>query len=219
MKFKRNIYFLLCTIIIFFGLTFVYEKIIVNSNLIEVLYIKKPVKRGEKISSENVNKIKIEKSMGLNFITNISDNECFSNSYEIGNIVLREMIIAEESYMKIEENKEKISIKLDDSAAAVSYQIEKGSIVNIFYSSKLSDIKNIYNLMQKEKIVNNEYENGYVTIKLLENIKVLNCYNKLGENASDGEVIDTIMLELNKEEILTVNALKNSGEFRVTIVR
>ena len=63
------------------------------------------------------------------------------------------------------------------------------------------------------------YGTGYVTIRLLENAKIINCYDKYGEIVTTNGSTQTILLEVSKEESIKINNLKNCGKFSVSIIK
>lgn len=219
MKFKRNLYMIIIAIILYFSLSFIYNNFVVKSEFIYVYGLTKDVSRGDIINKQDFNKVKISTDNLDNYINKLPQEGYYKDDYESGTIMLINMVLSKEEYIRSKENTEVISIQLDTAEDAVSYQISKGNIVNIFYSAKLMDIKNIYNSINKESIISNNLENGYVTIKLLDNIEILNCYDKNGNVTKKGAIAQTILVEVSKDEIVKINNLKNYGKFSISIIR
>jgi hypothetical protein len=219
MKSRRNIYIVVISIIIYFLLSFIYSKYIQKSEFSYIYYLAKDVLRGDKILQTDLLKTKISADISNNYLDSYPEDGYYKDAYPKGTIVLNSTILNNDEYIKTKLDNEVISIKLNFAADAASYQIEKNNIVNIFYSAKLSEFENIYNDMDNAGIVSNDSKNGYVTIKLLENVKIINCYDKYGNVTEKGNVIDTILIEVSNGECTRINNLKNYGEFSVSIVK
>lgn len=219
MKFKRNIYIVIISIIIYFTLTLCYEKFILKDEFKYVYCITKNVSRGDKVLESDLVKVKIYNDSIDKYLSVYVEDRYYKDDYVDGTIILNNMIFTGEEYNKARENKEIISLKLNSADDAASYQIEKGSIVNIFYSAKLSEIENIFNNINKTSIVSNDLDSGYVTLQLLEKVEILNCFDKYGNIAKKANTIETILIEVAKEESIKINNLKNYGKFTVSIIK
>lgn len=219
MKFKRNIYIVIISIIIYFALTLCYEKFIQKDTFKYVYCLTKNVSRGDKVLESDLVKVKIYNNSIDKYLSVYTVGRYYKDDYIDGTIILNNMILNEEEYTKARVNKEIISLKLNSAEDAASYQIEKGSIINIFYSAKLSEIENIFNNINKSSIVSNNLDSGYVTLQLLEKVEILNCFDKYGNIAKKGNTVETILIEVGKEESIKINNLKNYGKFTVSIIK
>ena len=86
--------------------------------------------------------------------------------------------------------KEYINIKLNEN---LNYNIKKGDIVNIYYTSK-----------DKSKLI-------------LENIEIINSYNK--EGIESNKNITQILIGINGDDVSIINSLKEGGLFDISIVK
>ena len=219
MKFKRNLYIAIVALVIYFTLTFFYQKFILKDEYKYVYSLGTNVYRGNKVLESDLVKIKISSDLINKYLAVYTGQGYYKDDYIAGSIVLNDMILSNNEYIKAETNFEIISIKLNSADDAASYQIEKGSIINIFYSAKLSEIESIFNSINKESVISNNLQNGYVTLKLLENTKIISCYDKYGNVVKTDNIVETILIEVSKEESIKINNLKNYGKFSISIIK
>ena len=219
MKSKRNIYVIILAIVIYFTLSFIYNNFIAKDDFKYVYLLDKKVSRGDAAIESDFVKIKVSGDYSGKYLSAFNSDQVYNNDYLPGYIVSNEMLISNEEYIKIDSHKEVVSIKFNFSEDAGSYQVEKGSIVNIFYSAKLSDVSEIINSINKESIVSNKLENSYVTVKFLEKVKIKNCYDKFGKIATNSSVIETVLIEVSQEDSIKINNLKNYGKFSISIIK
>lgn len=219
MKFKRNIYILIIAIVIYFTLTIFYKKVILKDEFNYVYTLSTNVSRGDKVLESSLVKIKISSKVLDKYLTVYTGQGYYKDDYAEGSIVLNNMIISNDEHINTVIDTEIVSIKLDSSEDAASYQVEKGSVINIFYSAKSSEIESILNGINKESVISNNLESGYVTMRILENTKIISCYDKYGNIPKTGDVVDTILIAVSKEESIKINNLKNYGKFSVSIIR
>ncbi|MDD2376865.1 MAG: hypothetical protein PHD15_05510 [Clostridia bacterium] len=219
MKFKRNIYILIIAIVIYFTLIVFYKKVILKDEFNYVYALSTNVSRGDKVLESGLVKIKISSNILDKYMTVYTGQGYYRDDYLEGSIVLEDMILSNDEYINAGINTEIISIKLDSAEAAASYQIEKGSVINIFYSAKSSEIESVFNSINKESVISNNLESGYVTMKILENTKIISCYDKYGNITKTGNVVETILVEVSKDESIKINNLKNYGKFSISIIK
>ena len=178
-KIKKQIYIIILSIIIYFILMIINNKVILKLNYDLGYIVTQDIKRGEVINKENVTVIKLSKEGNNNSINfcSLPIDKISNCDLSSGQVILNNMVIDKKDYIMPSEDKEIISIKLESPEDAASYQISKDSIVNIYYTSKTSQITDILNKSNLESICTNGID-GYSTIKLLDNIKVIDIYNK-----------------------------------------
>lgn len=218
MKFKRNIYIAILAIAVYFILSFCYEKFILKDDFQYVYILNKDVSRGDIVLESDLSKIKISGDYENKYLTYTLD-KYYTDNYLKGTTLLEKMVVSSEEYIRTSKDTEIISIKLNLAEDAGSYQISKGSIVNIFYSAKLAEVSDIVNSIGKTMINSNNSGNGYITLKLLEEVKIINCYDKFGKVVESSNGIDTILIEVSKDESIKINNLKNYGKFSISIIK
>lgn len=178
-KIKKHIYIIVLSTIIYFILITINNKVILKSDYDIGYIVTQDIKRGENIDKEKVSVIKVSKGAKDNSISFCSwPIDKISNcNLSSGQLILDGMVVDKQEYIMPNEDKEIISIKLDSSQDAASYQIQKDSIVNIYYTSKTNQIMDILNKNNLESICTNGID-GYSTIRLLEEVRVIDIYNK-----------------------------------------
>ncbi len=219
MKFKRNIYIVILAIVIYFVLTLCYKKFILKDECNYVYFLVKNVSRGDKVLESDLTKLKISNNTINEYLTEYLQDGYFKDDYLEGSIVLKRMLIPRDEYIKANLDNEILSLKLNSAEDAVSYQIDKGSVINIFYSAKFAEVENILNNIDNVSIISNNLNSGYVTIKLLEKVEILNCFDKYGNVIEKGNAFENILIQVSKEDSIKINNLKNYGKFSVSIIK
>lgn len=234
MNYKKRLIILVGSIIIYLVITFVYNS--VNSHdYKEVFVLKKDVLRGEILYETDFEKISLNENNTFFtetvFVSNEIQNYVSTKDLSKGCILLKEDIVEKSQYNKANKDLEIISIKISNPDDVASYQIEKNSVVNLYYTGKLGFAKDIledinlpYVSTKTESI--NKVDSEYITIKLIENIKVIDLFDKygnvIGSNnyvKNESNKIDTIMFEIKKDLVMKINNLKNYGQFSISVVR
>ena len=102
--------------------------------------------------------------------------------------------------------------------------MQKGSIVNIYYTGKLKQSENIISNTQ-ESVISNSLSDGYISTQLLENVKVIATLDKEGNevNVNENKLatsknIASVLIQTDKINVLKINNLKKYGSFSLSIV-
>lgn len=195
--------------------------------------LKKDIQRGEKITQDMVDTVMVDLTNNFDLtmyynkkslntiIGNISNND-----YKEGELLLKSMLVNEQEYLSANKEKEIISLKLTDGTDSVSYKIRKGNIVNIYYTGKSNQAEGILNLNSIENVASSSKTDGFTSILLLENMKIIDVFDKYGNKmdyskikSNDNTLIDTIVIEVDRKNALKINNLKNYGKFSVSIIK
>lgn len=225
MRYKKYIIILLIAIVLYFILTFIYNKIVKNDAYIYAYLVKQDINKGETLNVENVDKVKLQISNNQNVFDDFENLELyvFNKNVEKGKVILKEDLALKSEY-KVDEEYEYISIKAESSDMAVSYNISKGDVVNIYYTAKTNMISDILE-KYSEDFITSGIEENYATLKLLKNVTILDTFNNSGISLSsdvnlNGDfVIDTVMIKVKKEDALLIKNLKNYGKFSFSKVK
>ena len=228
MKYKKYILILIISIIIFFVLTYVYNSILNKDEYVEVFVLNETVIEGERIDEGKISKIKILTDINkFDFIRSDKElkNMVANNTIYKGSIILKSNLIDEDEY-KNNKNLEYVSIKVSSSDSSASYQVLPGSLINIYYSGKTDQINDLISSFNKTfSYISSGMQESYMTVNLLENMYVIDTFNKSGISLNDKEklsgdvLIDTIMIKVDKDTALLINNLKKYGEFSFSIIK
>ncbi|MBR5227721.1 MAG: hypothetical protein IKV94_03695 [Clostridia bacterium] len=113
-------------------------------------------------------------------------------------------------------NFEYVALPINNVDDAVSYKIKKGSVVSIYYTAKLEDVKNILNDINKlGEVYSKDKEDIDVTVKLFENIEIAGAFDSIG---NEEKVFTNILILANKEDVLKLVNLKNNGTFSLGLI-
>ena len=228
MRYKKYIVILILSIIIFFIMMYLYNNVINKNEFISCYITNKDIMKGEKIDFNDLIISKIEQnSLNLDFLSVNSniENMVMKNDIKKGSIIYTNDLILKSEFDYNKEY-EYISLKINSSDDSVSYQTLKDTYVNVYYTAKTSQISDLINSDEnnKEDFLTLGIEEAYTTINILQNIKVIDAFNKSGISLQSGEVgtdtlVDTIMISVNRVTALKINNLKKYGTFSFSLKR
>lgn len=229
MKYKRNIIILLLAFLIFVTLKYIQINMFKANKQVDIYIANTYIQRGDKITKDKVKKVKINYNLmeNLGYIDNLEILENYVAKYDLlnGQIILKEILENNDEYIARNITNELISIDVTNAYDFTSYQISKDSVINIYYTGKTEFAENIINNMGNTNIVISN-DNGYVSAKLLENVKIKNIYDKYGNllldstNKKENELmIDSIVIEVDTSTAVNINNLKKYGEFSITVLK
>lgn len=233
MSYRRKLIILILSIGICFGMMAIYEKIVIHHDFEEILILKQEVKRGEMLNPEMFRKVRMEKgneSEDMNFVKMDQLKGVVANfDMKKGNILLKENILSLQAYKKAEEGYEIISIPIRNSDDIASYQVRKYQRISLYYTGKTNLASNLLKELPLESVNSNQnskLEEGYTTVKLLENIAIMDIYDQYGNVINSNQIengksekMDTIMIEVKKDMALKINNLKQYGNFSIAIIQ
>lgn len=216
-------------IIIYFLLNFCYKFFFEKSEFCQAYILNKNVSRGEEITKDMVKQINIDKKdLSNESLLNIEQIAGYisSDGYIKGQILLDSMVIKKDKYISGSDKKELVSIKISNPEDALSYQIAKSCIINIYYTGKAAQAEQIVNKEKFPSINSSSKTEGYVTLNVMQNVEVKNVFDRYGNilepkniTRNDASLIDTIMVETDKDTVMKLNNLKSYGIFSISLVR
>jgi hypothetical protein len=228
MKRKINILFItiILTIIIFTISTYLQRKLIDYEPTTNCFIATKNIEQYEKVDDTNIKEVEVPLSLILNTKI-IQDNNEVQGKYSKDKIYSGQIIIADQldtgenlRIYEFENGKEMISIKIKSPENAVSFQLRKNSNVNLYITMR-NDIGEKF-LEDKERATIGTLEDGYVVIKLLENVKILGLFDSIGNSinsTTEREPVDSILIAVNSNEAKQINMIRDLGTFNITEVR
>ena len=184
-KLKRKIIFLIILIFLNYIFFYLYNLFAITNRYQKVYILNQDIKEGQNIKDEYFD-IEYVKNNNFHF-NNKNEEYVFKCDLKKGQILNDTLVINKENY-KVK--KEYINIKLNEN---LNYNIKKGDIVNIYYTSK-----------DKSKLI-------------LENIEIINSYNK--EGIESNKNITQILIGINGDDVSIINSLKEGGLFDISIVK
>lgn len=233
MKYKKRIYILIISVIVYFIVGYIYNSKVLRGETKDLYVISKQLSRGDIITFETLEKIKIEKDkISQKYIKEYVTYEEIGNivakdTYFVGQILSKDMCIEKGEYHINQLGKELISINISDTDDNVSNQINVGNIINLYYTGKITQIGSVLNNLNNISIVNDAKSDGYSTFLILEDIKVAGTFDSNGNSinknyntkTTNNIKIDTITIETTKEISLIINNIKNNGRFSASIIK
>mgnify|MGYP001625423029 FL=1 len=184
-KLKRKIIFLIILILLNYIFFYLYNLFAITNRYQKVYILNQDIKEGQNIKDEYFD-IEYVKNNNFHF-NNKNEEYVFKCDLKKGQILNDTLVINKENY-KVK--KEYINIKLNEN---LNYNIKKGDIVNIYYTSK-----------DKSKLI-------------LENIEIINSYNK--EGIESNKNITQILIGIKSDDVSIINSLKEGGLFDISIVK
>ncbi len=122
--------------------------------------------------------------------------------------------------IEVGEGQEKVSVKIKAPENAVSYQIKTGDKVNLYFTGRLSVIKNLASSRDSYIPENvDSRDSDYGTVRLLESVNILGVFDEEGNALSDTQrniKIDSVVFGVGHEDAKIINNLKGQGVFDIT---
>ncbi len=220
MRIKERIIILVISLAIYFALAFIYNNIVVKDEYYDMYVLSCDVKRGEKISSDKLLCVKYKSAERLETINmdNDLENMVFLRDYTKGQVVTNDSVSSEEEFLSLNEEKEIVVIKIAENENNLCSSIKPGDIVNVFVTAKTNELVNIMNGENVESYTSDSVL-GITTVKLLENIEVLKCYDAEGNVKKDGEKLQNVMFEVDNDMAIKISNLKTYAEFSLSLSR
>ena len=225
-RYQKQIGVLIGSVLIYFALSFCYQKYIISPKFTEVYVLTKEVERGEALSSSHVQKVQIKELKDASLYIQSEQEmleKCAMQTLPKGTLLQFSFLMEKEE--KIEEGKERISLHIADSEDMASFQIEKGSVINVYVTGKANQMKPILHLLGENQLAG-EQQDSYITVQILQEISVIQVYDAMGNIVSDNRIpenskapMDTFMIEVDTSMALKINQLKQYGKFSISIVR
>ena len=224
MKVKVNMLIstIILTIIVFCISTYLQKKIIKYEATVSCLVLNSDINENELVDKNKFKVAQIPISLVANqrIVQEFSEIEGLyaKDNIKTGQIVVRSQFDTNDnlSIFEAEEGKEKISIKIKSAENGMSFQIKEGAMVNVYATIRTDFAKDF--LLDKERMIIGNEEDGYTIIKIINNVKVLGTFTVDGvecEN-SEGDNIDSILISVTPEEAKEINLIREIATFNIT---
>ena len=226
---KKIIIALGITIVVYGLFSYIYNTYI-KEPYKSIYVLTKDIAKNDVIKEEDLKEIKTlnilneKEYISKTDVVNSKGNMVSNNSLRVGQILTTNVITEKGKQLEPLESYEYISLNIKNASNGVSYEVKKGSTVNIYYTTKAKAIQTI--LDAKEKIYSSGNSDSNVTCKLLEEIEIFGIYGDKGDNSlgssksspSEMKSFDTIVIRVSAKDALLISNLKEQGDFSLTIV-
>lgn len=202
---RLKIIFILIVIfvIVYIFISLIYKNIVLSKEYVDAYILNNDILRGNKISNQDICKVKILKKNydgDINFIVDsLSDKDVSKTNLVKGQVITKDLLISYDEYICYKD-KEIISLELDKNDIATNSKLEKGSMVNIYFT---------------ETSQNDNSE----TVKLIEeNVKIIDVNDDEANSVSKNKKASKVVIALSREKILLVNSYKRRGLFNISLI-
>lgn len=216
-KLKLLIITSIFSLIIFGVLTVIQNKIVNYEEQIKVFVANKEIKKESPLNKADFDECYLPAGLAkeLNVLDKIPNNMYTKIQMCKGQFLISSVVGTREELKIIEagENKEKISIELDNLASILSYQIKRGDKVNLYFTGKYEVIEKMADRFS------NVLMGNLVTVQILENEEILGIYDKNGVNSESEDFLspNTIIFGVDKEKATVISNFVGQGEFYLTM--
>lgn len=180
----------------------------------QVLVVTKSIATGESITLKNTKMVTIKTDKkDSEYITDLPKESFSAYALKAGQILTSDLI--ENNSEENLEEYEYISLPITDADDAVSYKLKKGSIVNIYYTAKYSDVSEVLTGSTNAQYGSKSSE-SIITTKLYEKIEVIDLTDSVGQESG---LYTQIQIRVKKEDATRLVCLKELGIFTLTMSR
>lgn len=188
-----------------------------NKTKVEIYAVKDTILEGEQISADMLEKVYVENANGYVTSNNIKDiiSKIAIKNLEKGKLLVKNDIVTESEYNS-ETDKVLMAIPINNYENAVGYQLSKGDLINIYYTSKVNQTGEI--LKDYEKIYSSTSNESGITAKILEDICIQGLYDQEGKEVVKGKPFNQILIKVDKQVAIKLLNLKGQGVFDICLM-
>ncbi len=231
MKYRKYFIVILIAFGLFFMVKSLYNYFNYNKKIEYVYVFNEDFEKGIKINENMVTKLAlVNNNVKDQYITEFSSikNCTLNENVKKGNLLKNSDFLDDSEFILVENNEVLMSINLKNSENLASYQIKKGSIINLIYTGKSEYAYDVVSKLEKSSIVSSKSgATSYITLNVVENVDIKGIYNKNGVDISksynnltqDEKLIDTVLIKIDKDTAMIIENLKQYGDFSVVIVK
>lgn len=216
-KLKLLIITSIFAVVVFGILTVIQNKIINYEEQVKVFVANKEIKKESLLNKDDFDECYLPEGLAkeLKTLDKVPNNMYTKVEMCKGQFLISSVIGTKEELKIIDvgENKEKISIELDDLASILSYQIKTGDRVNLYFTGKHEVTDKIIDKFSDVLVGN------LTTVQILENEEILGIYDKNGVSSENEEFLtpNTIIFGVDKEKAKIMSNFTGQGEFYLTM--
>lgn len=222
-KLKRILVSLVISLILIVIGTLIYNSYI-NSNYVVAYILKEDVTKGIKVDKANIMcvQIKLDKKNSQSVLSYATPQE-ISNMYTNSNIkagtIIKSSDLSIEPGVFEEDGFEYIAIPFQNPEDIMgNFNISKGSKVNLYFTSKVSDASNVLTtLKDKTKIYSTDGKDAVVTANLYNSIEVIEALDADGQKAINTK-ISQLVFKIPKTDAVLLANLKAYSTFSITLI-
>lgn len=193
----------------------VFIKLKDKNSYIEIPIAAKGIIKGKLIKNEDVKWIRLKHTNDTkklyDDLTNSNIVGKISNSnIEKGQIIIKQALVAKE--LKTSENKSYVAIPITNQIETIGNNIEKGSVITVYYTAKRRLVEEI--LKNKQREYGASTDDALVTCKLLDKVEVFDVVSSIeGGNGEPASVV----LHVENEDAMLISNLKSQGNFYIAL--
>lgn len=216
-KLKLLIITSIFAVVVFGILTVIQNKIINYEEQVKVFVANKEIKKESLLNKDDFDECYLPEGLAkeLKTLDKVPNNMYTKVEMCKGQFLISSVIGTKEELKIIDvgENKEKISIELDDLASILSYQIKTGDRVNLYFTGKHEVTDKIIDKFSDVLVGN------LTTVQIFENEEILGIYDKNGVSSENEEFLtpNTIIFGVDKEKAKIMSNFTGQGEFYLTM--
>lgn len=225
MKYKRNVIIVMIAVAFYFIVTTIYNRIVIKEQEVRIYVVKEDIAKGETIDQSKLYQINAFNQIESEYLVDLNGlkEKVASMDLSKGQMLTKDVLIEKEKMLVPKEGKELVSLKIASPENGVSYTIQKNELVNVYYTGKLENMEPVVADMEMSNIISGGTPD-YMTIKLLEKVKVMGVYDSLGKELSqqgiqnNDKVIDTVVFEVDSKIAMMIYNLQKYGNFSVSLM-
>ena len=222
-RLKRILVSLVISLILIVIGTLIYNSYI-NSNFVAAYILKEDATKGAKLDKANIMcvQIKLDKKNSQSIMSYATLEE-INNMYSSSNIKAGDIIklsdLSIEPGILEEDGFEYIAIPFENPEDIMGhFNISKGSKVNLYFTSKVSDASNVLTtLKDKTKIYSTDGKDAVVTANLYSSIEVIEALDMDGQKAINTK-ISQLVFKIPKNDAVLLTNLKVYSTFSITLI-
>lgn len=189
-------------------------KSIKKEDTVNVYLLKENLVKGELIEKDKLVQTTIAKGKldDNSIVTDYSQKLYAKYDLKVGQILIQDLV--EKLEMEEDTGYEYVSIPIETPHDALGYAINKGSIINVYYTAKLVDVSDLLTNITGQ-VYSAKGENMVTTAKLFDNIGVV---QKVNNSGIDDTVFSQIIIRVKKEDVSKLICLKQFGTFTLSLI-